>query len=85
MRGGSYFEFMKINFQTFFLWYPLVTLALLPMLFFLYGGAINDFMGIFDRLITMKSVAKYFGILILSYFVHVTYGWYRNKASNRQN
>lgn len=85
MREGSYFEYLKRNFQTFFFWYPLVTLVLLPILFFLYGGSIDNLMETFTRMLTWKNVLKYVGVLIISYLGHAAYGWLRNETLDRQN
>lgn len=85
MKDISFWGYLKRNFRTFFLWYPLLTLVLLPILFLVYGGSLNNFIETFTRLMTWQNVLKYLGVLIISYLGHVMYGWLRNKELNRMN
>lgn len=83
MKDISFGGYLQRNFRTFFLWYPLLTLVLLPILFFVYGGSLNNFIETFSRLMTWQNFLKYVGVLIISYLGHGTYGWLRNKELTR--
>lgn len=77
MKEGSYYDYMRKNFFAFFLWYPLLTLVILPIFFIIYGGSFDNFKLVLIRLMTLENAIKYFCLLVISYFGHVTYAWTR--------
>jgi hypothetical protein len=79
MSERTYIDFLKANFLTFFIRLPLLTLALMPVFFVLYGGEIHKTGEVVKQLMTLGNVVKYFGVLIISYVGHVTYGWIQAK------
>lgn len=79
MNEQSFVFFLKAYFVTFFVKLPLLTLALMPMFFVLYGGEFHKFSEIVKQLVTPGNGITYFGVLIISYFGQAIYGWTQAK------
>jgi hypothetical protein len=83
MSEKRYFSLLRAEFFTFFVWYPLMTLILIPIFFVLYGGDFDQFWSVIEKLFTWSNVIKYFALLVISFIGHVTYGWLKQNAAEQ--
>lgn len=68
---------LKNQSVVFLIYYPLVTALLLPIIFFIYGGSVEDFFEIMKQLFSEKNIAAFFSILMITYLGNVIYAWSR--------
>ena len=73
---------MKGEFLAFFVYYPLAILFLISGVYFFYGEPPKNLAEFLGNYFSLRNASQLFGILVVCYFGHVTYGWL--KIRNRR-
>jgi len=73
----TFWQCVKNQSVVFLIYYPLVTALLLPLIYFIYGGTVGNFLQIMEQLFSVRNIAIFFSILMITYLGNVIYAWSR--------